>query len=74
MQELQLDPYTYTPQLALQLGTIQSVDFEKAVVQRMERYEAEAEDQPGGLEPEIVITLTDLYKAGGSYRVVQQLA
>lgn len=71
MQELQLDPYTFSPQLAVQLGTLKSVNGETAIVQRMERYEAEEEDLTTGLEPELVITLSDLQKDAGKYKIVK---
>lgn len=72
MQELQLDPYTFSPQLAVQLGKIISINSEQAVVQRMERYETEGdgEDISSDQEPEVVISLSDLYQSG-KYKVVK---
>jgi hypothetical protein len=69
-QELQLDTYSFTPQLKVQLGEVVEANGERLVLRRLERYDADEDDPFNGQPEELVVEMKDWERSKGSYRFI----
>lgn len=72
-QELQLDPYTYSPQLAVQIAEVKAVSSTEISVHRLDRYAEDDDAETGAADTDWgkVIALSELDADASKYRFVQ---
>jgi hypothetical protein len=69
-QELQLDTYSFTPQLKVQLGEVVEANGGRLVLKRLERYDADEDDPFNGQPEEMVVEMKEWEGSKGNYRFI----
>lgn len=69
-QELQLDTYSFTPQLKVQLGEVVEASGERLVLRRLERYDADEDDPFNGQPEELVVDMKVWEGSKENYRFI----